>query len=118
MIRKPGTITVEVEDHREYGRVVVVGGEIDTRTVPVLAQTLERVVAERPSRVLVDLSEVSFMDAAGLTALCSANNQAWPETVFVVIAYGAAARPLQLTGLATEIAVYPNRVMALAGTIA
>ncbi|WP_194813378.1 STAS domain-containing protein [Nocardia sp. XZ_19_385] len=116
MLRRSGTITVDFEDQHEPGCILVVTGEVDAHTTPCLAGALERTLHEHPARVLVDLSDVLFMDAAGLVALASANASAWPHTVFAVIATGAAARPLQVTGLDSAIAVYPHRSMALACT--
>lgn len=113
----PGCLlTVQVVDRHEYGQIIAAAGEVDATTAPQLAEALRRVLAEQPSRVVVDLSEVTFMDAAGTTVLLQANTAAWPDMVFVVIACGAAARPLQLAGLESTMAVYPHRALALACT--
>lgn len=117
MIHRAGQIEIEIEGH-EHRLVLVVAGELDACTAPQLGAVLERVVREHPCRVLVDLSEVSFMDSHGLVPLVQANTMAWPDTIFAVVAVGAAARPLRLTGLDSTMAVYPHRRMALACTAA
>ncbi|MGW0251591.1 STAS domain-containing protein [Nocardia goodfellowii] len=116
MLCRSGTITVELEEEHDSGRILVVAGEVDSHTIPSLAAALECIFDDHPSRVLVDLSGVWFMDAAGVSALAKANARAWPHTVFAVIATGPAARPLQLTRPDCAIAVYPHRSMALACT--
>ncbi|MEU8895768.1 STAS domain-containing protein [Nocardia sp. NPDC048505] len=109
-------LIVEWENQDEHGPIVTVSGEIDATTAAQLGDALDRMLRPEPDRVLVDLSEVLFMDAAGVTVLARANTLAWPHTVFAVIAYGAAARPLQLTGMASTLVIYPHRAMALACT--
>ncbi|MFI6043780.1 STAS domain-containing protein [Nocardia sp. NPDC051321] len=116
MIHSAGQIEITIENQHEHGPIVVVAGEVDIRTAARLGAVLEPLVRDRPPRVLVDLSDVSFLDSSGLLPLLHANTIAWPDTVFAVIAIGAAARPLQLTGLDSTVAVYSNRAMALAGT--
>ncbi|MFQ6331426.1 STAS domain-containing protein [Nocardia sp. CWNU-33] len=118
MIHKAGRMDAEIEKHDKYGPVLVVRGEVDARTAPGLVIALDRVLHDHPARVLVDLSGISFMDSAGLQPLIDANSLAGPDTVFAVIATGAAARPLRLTGLDSILAIYPHRAMALARTTA
>ncbi|MEV0245059.1 STAS domain-containing protein [Nocardia sp. NPDC050712] len=118
MIHQPGTLTVEVEDQREHGRILTIGGEVDILTAPQLARALDLAVAAHPSRILADLSGVLYMGAAGLTVLLRAHAAAGPHTVFAVIANGAAARPLRVTDVDSAFAVYPNRETALACTAA
>ncbi|WP_159080523.1 hypothetical protein [Nocardia suismassiliense] len=48
--------------------------------------------------------------------LLHTNTRAWPETVFAVIAFGAATRPSQLSGLDSTIVIYPTRALALGGS--
>jgi anti-sigma B factor antagonist len=50
-------------------------GEIDLVTAPALTALLDEVVDERPSRVVVDMAEVGFLDSSGLSALVHARNR-------------------------------------------
>jgi anti-anti-sigma factor len=59
-----------VDTHRDGGtEVVVVRGEVDLATAPLLRAVLDTVVGRRPARVEVDLSGTTFLDASALTVL-------------------------------------------------
>jgi anti-sigma B factor antagonist len=57
------------EELDERSFLLHVRGEIDMATAPVLERGLEDCIESEPARVLVDMSEVTFMDAAGLRIL-------------------------------------------------
>ena len=64
MIRNGGQITYEVKNQ---DLLIRVGGEIDHHSaVKVRTSIDEKLRAERPSRVLLELSGVDFMDSSGL----------------------------------------------------
>ena len=60
-----------VVDTRRDGttEVVEVRGEVDIATAPLLRAVLDTVVGRRPSRVEVDLSGTTFLDANALSTL-------------------------------------------------
>jgi anti-sigma B factor antagonist len=60
-----------VVDTRRQGaaEVVQVSGEVDIATAPLLRAVLDTVVGRRPTLVVVDLSEATFLDAHALSAL-------------------------------------------------
>jgi anti-sigma B factor antagonist len=59
---------------RTRGRVVLaLEGELDLATVPLLEETLAGAYASDASQILVDLSALTFIDAAGLRALLLAD---------------------------------------------
>ena len=47
-------------------------GEIDLHVSPSITASLNVMIAKRPERLVVDLSEVSYIDSAGLAALIGA----------------------------------------------
>jgi anti-sigma B factor antagonist len=49
--------------------VLRVFGEVDIQTSPILDEELRRVVGEGVSSIIVDLSEVTFLDSTGLSVL-------------------------------------------------
>lgn len=49
--------------------LVRVRGEIDMATAPVLRRTLDECISSRPACVLVDMADVTFIDATGLRML-------------------------------------------------
>ncbi|MEU8927995.1 STAS domain-containing protein [Kitasatospora sp. NPDC048545] len=86
--------------------VVRAGGEIDLDTAPYLRRALAAAL-ESHREVVLDLSEVTFMDCAGLSALVRARNQA-DRCGGRLILRGAGrsvVRLLKLTGLYRRLAV-------------
>src|SRR5258707_15171070 len=54
--------------------VITIGGELDVETAPALAGYLATALDQRPGRdIILDVSGVSFADAAGLSALLAAD---------------------------------------------
>jgi anti-anti-sigma factor len=109
---RPGsapTLTVSVEQ-RESGAVVLhVSGEIDLVTAPQLEESVTRALGERPKVLVVDLTEVGFLASAGMSVLVAAHNQAGEHTNMRLVASGSATfRPMELTGLAQALAIYPT----------
>lgn len=59
-----------IDDHVEGDKAVItVGGEVDVYTAPTLREHLLTVIGDGATRVVVDLSAVSFMDSTGLGVL-------------------------------------------------
>jgi anti-sigma B factor antagonist len=82
---------------------VAVHGEVDSSTAPGLRECLLEVLA-RPgmTEVEVDLSQVTFLDSAGLSALAVAHRAAVRADRVLGLRCGTAravVRPLQITGL-------------------
>jgi anti-sigma B factor antagonist len=103
-------LTIRVR--REPGYVIViVAGEIDFATVPRLRARLFALAAVG-CPLVVDLDQVSYIDAAGLGALVSAARRAAVHgtSLHVVCARPQTRRLFRITGL--------DRVVPLAGTLA
>ena len=65
-----------VDTHRDgRAEVVVVRGEADIATVPLLRAVLDTVLARRPAVVEVDLSGTTFLDVEALTVLLAARRR-------------------------------------------
>ncbi|MGW4110484.1 STAS domain-containing protein [Actinosynnema sp. NPDC004786] len=98
-----------VERHvHGYAVVVRVAGEVDALTVRELAQEIavSLALATPPAPVVVDLTEVDFFAAAGLNELHRGHRAALAAGVQlrVVAAHRHVLRPLEISGLAREIA--------------
>ena len=57
---------------RDRPNVLPLKGEIDLHVSPTVTAELNDVIDKKPQRLVVDLSEVSYIDSAGLAALIQA----------------------------------------------
>jgi anti-sigma B factor antagonist len=48
---------------------LTIRGSLDINTAPALAEAIDKVVATKPSRVVVDLSSLDLIDSSGVAAL-------------------------------------------------
>ncbi len=48
---------------------LVVRGSLDINSAPALAEEIDRIVAARPAKVVVDLSTLDLIDSSGVAAL-------------------------------------------------
>lgn len=98
------------------GVVLAVTGEVDLLTADRLSRALAAEVAEH-ALVVVDLTAVEFLSSTGLTALALANQSAVAagHELRLVASNRVTLRPLQITGMAGQIAVFPTLAAAVAG---
>jgi anti-sigma B factor antagonist len=96
----PDLMSVRTERSDAAGRVTV-AGEIDCSTAPGLTACIDSLLAAEPREVVVDLTEVTFLDSAGLHALVSAHARATAAgaRLRVLVATRAVLRPIEVTGL-------------------
>ncbi|WP_133848975.1 STAS domain-containing protein [Labedaea rhizosphaerae] len=108
-----GTIALERQDDRVVVRVT---GALDLALAPRLQQFVDRAARLHPALLVLDLTEVDFLASAGMAVLVKANrNQVAPTQMRVVAADRVVLRPLQMTRLTDELAVYPTLAEAFAG---
>ena len=89
-------------------QIVSVTGEVDLSSVPWLAEVIRRAKEQaggEPSHVVVDLSEVEFMDTAGLEVLLEEWNSSrrLDGRMCLVAPEGPLTRLLEVSGLARII---------------
>lgn len=105
---------VSVRDEGDW-TVVVVSGEIDVSTAPTLRAHLDALPSG--AQVIVDLSEVTFLDSTGLGVLVAARRRARATAplgeVHLVVTRPRVAKVLEVTGLSTVFAVHPSLSEAL-----
>jgi anti-anti-sigma factor len=96
--------------------VVAVAGEVDLLTADQLRDALMGVV-ERYAVVVVDLAEVQFLSSTGLAALTLAHRVAVASgnQLRLVATDRVTLRPLEITGMTTQIAVFDSTDDAMAG---
>lgn len=111
----PGSgIVASVESHGD-AVVLAVVGDVDVLTASQLTDAVVAVLKQGPRTVVVDLTKVEFLASAGLSALVDSQREAGQEVRFRVVAAGSVAlRPIEMTGLTEELAVFPSRDEALA----
>ncbi|AUI60064.1 anti-anti-sigma factor [Amycolatopsis sp. BJA-103] len=94
--------------------VLEVSGALDLALAPRLRLMVERAFRLRPAVMVVDLTAVEFLASAGMAELVRADRLCAGVTqVRVVAGNRVVLRPLELTCLTDELAVYPTRTAAL-----
>jgi anti-sigma B factor antagonist len=85
--------------------VISVSGELDLASSPALEQELERVAASEASMVIVDLSELEFMDSTGLSVLVRAHQRSEEkgQRFGLINSSQQVQRLLSLTGVADRL---------------
>jgi anti-sigma B factor antagonist len=99
-------------DRRAAVLVVSVRGEVDRLTVPRLVEELAAAWQARPAALVLDLSGVSFLGAAGLRVLAAAARE--DPDLHVVATTRAVRRPVEVTGMTDLLSMHPDRERALA----
>lgn len=98
--------------------VVKLSGEIDILTVPTVSARLDALTADPCPGLVLDLGSVTFIDCAGLSALCRARNRVLERGGrLTLVACGARVlRVLRLTRLTTSFDICSGLPEALART--
>jgi len=92
-------------------------GEIDAASVEAFRRALSEAARGGADRLVIDLTEVSFIDSSGLAALLDVHNRLRRdrrELVVVAPSGSAAAVLLELTGLRGSLSIFETRAGALA----
>jgi anti-anti-sigma factor len=97
-LTSPFEVTIEESGAAVH---VVLRGELDISTAGPLENNLERVEADAPALLVLDLSQLDFMDSTGLRILISADQRARDGGRRLVLVRGndIVQRVLRLTGL-------------------
>ena len=101
-----GTFSLRISDRTNDGapiaRVVHLHGELDIASVPKLRATLDELLVDGPAQVIVvDLTDLTFMDSSGLGTLVGAHKKArvLKCTLKIVCPDGMVRRVIEMTGL-------------------
>ena len=109
-------MTFKVDEDVEEGvALVAVSGELDLASVDDLRTALRTAATRLPS-VVVDVSDVSFIDSTALAALLRSNDELSSNGVQMVMACppGPVRRLLTMTSLDDRLILAPDRPGALA----
>jgi anti-sigma B factor antagonist len=108
---------VENELLADDTRVVSVAGELDMYTAPSFEQQIHHALDDGAVRVVIDLSECSFMDSTALGILLNARKKLGGQNHRLVLV-GPDSNILKLfeiTGLESTFAIAPSRAAAMNG---
>ncbi|MFF1610597.1 STAS domain-containing protein [Amycolatopsis sp. NPDC058278] len=107
-----GSVALE---NRDGTAVLRVDGALDLALAPKLRQLAERAARLRPALVVIDLTGVTFLASAGMAELVRVHRGPTASAPLRVVATGRITlRPLELTRLVDELAIYPSLSEALA----
>jgi anti-anti-sigma factor len=112
-LRREPVIAVE---RIEGGVIVRLAGELDLYNASTVRDALTRAAADGPERMIVDLSEVEFIDSTALGVLIEARTMLRDRKEFVLAGPGLETRrALEISGLDRHFAVHGSVDEALAG---
>jgi anti-sigma B factor antagonist len=98
--------------------VVALAGELDLYNAHTLRETLLECCDEGPERLVVDLSEVRFIDSTALGVLIEARTRMPNRRGFLLAAPGLETRrALEISGLDRHFAVHSSLDEALAAPV-
>jgi anti-sigma B factor antagonist len=99
-----------------HEHVVALSGEVDAHSAPRLGSRLFGLAEEGKTRVVVDLSEVTFMDSTGIGVLLNAlrHFSLRHARMVLVCPTERMLRPFQVTGLVGRLTIFDSRERALA----
>jgi anti-sigma B factor antagonist len=111
------SLSIDVSSAKD-GAIVLfaLGGSLDIATSPSLRAALLDAAEGKNHEIIVDLSQLEFLDSTGLGALIGAHRRATENdgSVRLVAHEGQILRLLRITGLLDVFPVYPSVEAALA----
>lgn len=110
------TPDVVVREHRDGAVLVLtVEGTVDMVTGPRFMAAVRAAIQAQPPVLVIDLTNVTFLAAAGLHVLDVARAEAGDRMLLAVVASGpVTARPMEITGLCDIVDTYPTVTEVLA----
>jgi len=110
-LRKDPVLAVEQQGD---ACVVKLGGELDLYNAQQVRQALTDACADSPARVVVDLSEVEFIDSTALGVLIESRSRLDNRRAFLLAAPGLETRrALEISGLDRHFTVHESVSEAL-----
>ncbi len=109
---------LSVTSREQGGRtVVVVGGEIDVYTAPVLRERLNELVSEGHHQLIVDMEAVEFLDSTGLGVLVGGLKKVRQHdgSLHLVCTQEKILKVFRITGLTKVFPIHDSVEAALAG---
>ena len=114
LVLDPVTVHTKTDDGSP---VVVVTGEIDMATAPMLGRELTAAIESGDGPVVLDLSDVTFFDSSGLRVAIVAHRELGERDRRLAVVCkpeGHVRRTFALAGLSDVLDLHPSRDAALA----
>ena len=108
---------VQVEDAGEDLAILVVGGEVDFEVSPQLKARMMRTIKAGRRRLVLDLSDVTFIDSTAIGVIAGAVeklDEAGGGSLAIVCTHEKVMQIFEITGLDSVITVHPTREEAVA----
>jgi len=114
--KNPDGMTIKTEVQGQ-ATVVTPVGDVDLTASPVLRQELKRIQGGKPPKLVVDLSQVPYMDSSGVATLVEAMQISRKNsTKLVLCGMQAKVRSIfEIARLDTVFTIVPDAAAALAG---
>ncbi len=98
--------------------VLALAGEFDLDTAPEVDRAIDVVLRRCPRRLVVDLSQVCFLNSAGLEVLLACHRRAAPRTELRIVATTRSTwRPLLIARLHETLVIHTSRAAAVAAPV-
>jgi anti-sigma B factor antagonist len=113
-VLEPASVHTQTEDQWP---VIVVAGEIDMATAPMLERELAAAIEDGDGPVVLDLCDVTFFDSSGLRVAIVAHrdmSEKGRRLAVVCDPGGHVRRTFGLAGVAGLLELHPSRAAALA----
>jgi len=100
-------LTVERTDHRFY---VSVAGEVDLATAPELDTVLLAAIVNQPQEIVIDLTDVTFLDSTGLGVIVRALKRTRERgtTLNLIASNERVLKVFAITGLDTILSIHSS----------
>jgi len=110
---------VDVEKAGDDVGIVVLRGEVDIYSAPQFKEALVHGIEEGARRIVVDLSDVTFIDSTALGVLVSGAKRVRPRNgnLDIVCKDENIIRIFEITGLNRIFGIYPDRAAALKAVV-
>jgi anti-sigma B factor antagonist len=104
-LREPAVRSIENLDDAV---VLHLGGELDLYNADELRSALEDALAQDPSRIVIEMSEVEFIDSTALGVLIEARSKLGRSTLLLAAPQLETRRTLQVSGLDRHLPVHDS----------
>ena len=111
----PEPMTVRADALDERTTLVEIAGEVTFSNVNGLGRELTGALGEGTRNLVVDLTQVAFIDSSGLSALLTASNQARERGGELALVHGASPPSIfRFRGVERLLSLYASREAAIA----